>query len=79
MMSDPVAADEAYMPTILSGSGQYMILLSYSLVEYERGGDCHTGTVTTVSAMKSFFSQCNTKLPEKCPPVLIAVMPGSIC
>ena len=36
-----------------------------------------TGTVTIVSAMNSFRSQCKTKLPEKWPPVLMAVTPGS--
>lgn len=39
----------------------------------------HTGTVTIVSAMNSLLPQCKTKLPGKCPPVLIAVTPGTIC
>lgn len=37
-----------------------------------------TGTVTIVSAINRYFSQCSTKLPLKCPPVLIAVTPGTI-
>lgn len=36
-----------------------------------------TGTVTMVSAMNNLFSQCKTRLPGKCPPVLMAVTPGS--
>ena len=49
------------------------------------------GTVTRVSAMRSRgfspeveveeppTSTCSTKLPSKCPPVLTAVTPGTIC
>lgn len=35
-----------------------------------------TGTIITESATNSFLSQCNTMLPSKWPPVLIAVTPG---
>ena len=44
----------------------------------ERSERALTGTVTIVSAMKRYLSQCKTKLPGKCPPVLMAVTPGKI-
>jgi hypothetical protein len=34
------------------------------------------GTVTTTSAMKSWASQCSTRLPGKCAPHKMAVVPG---
>lgn len=48
-----------------------------SLREWVKVDIERTGTVTIVSAMNNFFSQCKTRLPGKCPPVLMAVTPGN--
>lgn len=37
-----------------------------------------TGTLTNVSAMNKWPSQCNTILPSKCPPTCMAVTPSTI-
>lgn len=42
------------------------------------GNGTRTGTLMKESAMNKWFSQCRTILPSKCPPVWIAVTPGTI-
>ena len=73
--SDLADADGAYMQTPYVINGRHLTRLTRQGRSSE--GVVLTGTVTIVSAMNSFLPQCRTKLPGKCPPVLMAVTPGS--